>query len=504
VLFVAGSNQLMQVIHSARKRNAASLINYALPVILTGVCWYWGNGLSGEYWYLVWLAPIPTLASSFYYPTRLSFRLALVACLLGRLSWFTYLYTVMPLWLAVLLTAALAYAYARIAVHAGRQMVALYSGYSLFIYPVLMTALEFVVQIVSPDGTASSLAYTQADVLPIIQIASLTGSLGITFLVSLFPSLCAYGWLAYHRRKKRIAYAIAAAVSLYGLTLFYGYYRLANPLVGSPIKAGLVALNEPVHYVTQQRNEQPIHAGLAEYMRVIASLADAGADVVLLPETAFRLTSENKPLVMATLQHIATENGIQLIAGLADYSQSSNRNAAVVIDPNGNIKADYTKNHLVRGFERQFTPGHQIGLFLLDTVPAGVAICKDLDFPEHIRAYGLKQAAIMFVPANDFVVDDWLHARMAILRGVENGCSVVRAAWQGRLTISDPFGRILAEANSSTGRKTALLGTVPAIHQATLYTRIGNAFGLLMLLVASYFFWLFRANRITEQVGQTL
>ncbi|GAB3755561.1 hypothetical protein [Spirosoma pomorum] len=121
----------MQIIHLARKRNITSLINFALPIILTGACWYWGNGLSGEYWYLVWLAPIPTLVSSFYHPTRLSFRLALVACLLGRLSWFTYLYTVMPLWLVVLLTAALAYAYARIAVYAGRQMVTLQAGYSL-------------------------------------------------------------------------------------------------------------------------------------------------------------------------------------------------------------------------------------------------------------------------------------------------------------------------------------------------------------------------------------
>ncbi|GAB3755558.1 nitrilase-related carbon-nitrogen hydrolase [Spirosoma pomorum] len=367
-----------------------------------------------------------------------------------------------------------------------------------------MTALEFVIQLSSPDGTASSLAYTQANVLPISQMASVTGSLGITFLVSLFPALCAYGWLVYQQRKKWLTQAVGFAGLLYALAVFYGYHRLGNPLPGSRIKAGLVVLDEPVHYVTQQRNEQQIRTVLREYARSIKQLAYAGADVILLPETAFRITSENKLLVMTTLQHIATKNGIQLIAGLADYSQSAKRNAAVVIDSNGNTRTDYTKHHLVRGFERQFTPGHQIGLFPLDTIPAGVATCKDLDFPEHIRAYGLKRAAILFVPANDFVIDDWLHARMAIFRGVENGCSVVRAARQGRLTISDPFGRVLAESNSSTGRKTALLGTVPTFYQATVYTRIGNSFGLLMLLVAGCFFWLVRVNRTTEQAGQTL
>ena len=49
----------------------------------------------------------------------------------------------------------------------------------------------------------------------------------------------------------------------------------------------------------------------------------------------------------------------------------------------------------------------------------------------------------MLVPAYDFDRDASLHASMAVLRGVEGGFSVVRAARHGLLTVSDRYGRIV-------------------------------------------------------------
>ena len=56
-----------------------------------------------------------------------------------------------------------------------------------------------------------------------------------------------------------------------------------------------------------------------------------------------------------------------------------------------------------------------------------LAICKDLDFPITIRGDAQKGIRLMMVPAADFESDGWIHARMSILRGVENGFAVVRA-----------------------------------------------------------------------------
>ena len=136
------------------------------------------------------------------------------------------------------------------------------------------------------------------------------------------------------------------------------------------------------------------------------------------------------------------------------------------------------------GFESQFAPGNETGLFLLEGLQAGTAICKDLDFPAHLRKYGRNNTEIVCVPAWDFVQDDWLHSRMAILRGVENGFSEVRAARQGRLTISDCFGRVNSEASSIHKKNVSLLGEVTLLKKNTIYSRFGDWFGILNLVAA--------------------
>ncbi len=471
-----------------------------LFVLLPGACWYWGNGLSGDYWYLVWLAPIPTLISPAYTDRKTSFLFAFVACLMGRLSWFVYLHTVISPLLAGLLTGALAYAFARIAVYSGVQLSTKRNWRSLFTYPVLMTAFEYVVLTCSPDGTATSLAYTQSDVLPIIQIASLTGTPGITFLVSLFPALCAFCWLAGQQRT-RIFQAAGLALLTYGSVLGYGLYRLRTPMPSATLHAGMVVLDETKHYTDQQDSQPQMRTVLADYERAITAVAATGAQVILLPETAFRLTSLTDSLVMNSLRHLAKRTNTRLIVGLADYSQPDAHNTAVVIDANGGLLTIYTKRHLVRGFESQFSAGQQAGLFSIDTLQAGVAICKDLDFPGTIRDYGQARTAVLFVPANDFKIDDWLHARMAILRGVENGFSVVRAARQGRLTISDSRGHVLYETKTTIGNQAQLIGTVPLSEGTTLFVYAGNWFGLLNLIVAFFLSLFPRLRTLASRVN---
>jgi apolipoprotein N-acyltransferase len=90
----------------------------------------------------------------------------------------------------------------------------------------------------------------------------------------------------------------------------------------------------------------------------------------------------------------------------------------------------------------------------------------------------------LLVPAWDFVADGWLHGRMAILRGVEDGFSIARAPKQGILTVSDDRGHVLAERASSAAPFATLVASVPVVNQPTLYARSGNWFPLLDLPVA--------------------
>jgi apolipoprotein N-acyltransferase len=119
-------------------------------------------------------------------------------------------------------------------------------------------------------------------------------------------------------------------------------------------------------------------------------------------------------------------------------------------------------------------PGRHAGFLSADQA---VAICKDMDFERMLRADARRGTTrILAVPANDFIADDWIHARMAVMRGVENGFAVVRSASNGLETISDAQGRILASARTYAPGLTVIRARVPLGPGPTLYTRIGDVF----------------------------
>jgi apolipoprotein N-acyltransferase len=75
---------------------------------------------------------------------------------------------------------------------------------------------------------------------------------------------------------------------------------------------------------------------------------------------------------------------------------------------------------------------------------------------------------------------------MAVMRGVESGFSVVRAAKQGYLTVSDGRGRILAESRSDTAPFSTVVADVPVEHDTTLYLLLGDWFAWLALAIAAF------------------
>ena len=70
----------------------------------------------------------------------------------------------------------------------------------------------------------------------------------------------------------------------------------------------------------------------------------------------------------------------------------------------------------------------------------------------------------------------WLHARMAMLRGVENGFALVRSAHHGLLSVSDDRGRTVALRAAAPQGMSAVVAAVPLGSGPTLYTRLGDLF----------------------------
>ena len=170
-------------------------------IIFSGLCWYFSNGLRGDFWYLLWIAPVPILIVSLRVTGKMAFVISFIAYLIGRLSWFTYLVSVATLVPAIVFTIAFAFFFSIIITFTRQSVLKSSTWYAVLAFPVFFTAFEFLLMKFSPDGSAGSISYSQANVLPVIQIASITGILGITFLVTFIPSAIAIG---YHFRREII------------------------------------------------------------------------------------------------------------------------------------------------------------------------------------------------------------------------------------------------------------------------------------------------------------
>lgn len=159
---------------------------------------------------------------------------------------------------------------------------------------------------------------------------------------------------------------------------------------------------------------------------------------------------------------------------------------ALVFSREGKLIAEYDKRHLVPILEGAFASGDTPGVFAGPGGPWGVAICKDLDFPAWLRAYGQRGVRFLAVPAWDFVRDGRLHSRMAVVRGVENGFTIARSAQEGVVTFSDAYGRILGERSSATDPQ--IVQSISPGPGATVYTRYGDWFGWANLVLLSGLF----------------
>ena len=362
--------------------------------------------------------------------------------------------------------------------------------------PVFFTAFEWLLINFSPDGTATSIAYSQSDFLQLIQIASLTGILGITFIVTFIPSVLAVGWCYRKDKTKLLPLSIFSFLILISVFLF-GVFRINSDFNKNTIPVGLVVLGEETHSINDVNFQNEIQH-IKNYAQEITSLAQKGAKIIVLPERAININQNIDSVATNIFRDTAKQNKVFIVTGYTNLKNDKERNSSLVIDDNGNVLTDYNKVHLVKVLEDRFTPGSQIGLFDFNKTQAGTAICKDLDFPKYIKNYGENNTALLFVPAWDFVVDDWLHSRMAILRGVENGFSIIRTARQGRLTISDTYGSVVAEENSSNGKATTLIGQVSLTRTNTFYTQYGEWFGY-AIIAASIFFIILTILRKEKQ-----
>lgn len=458
-------------------------LHVAVCILASAAAYYVSIGL-GELWPAAWVAPVPLLWLAYRTGWPVAAASALTASFLGNLNLLTLLTTIAPTPIVIAALFAPA-AICAAAVLASRAAVRRLPPFvAVLAFPAVLTAAEFLLSLVSPHGTIHSIAYSQTDVLPLLQIASVTGVWGMTFALAILPSAIAVGITT-----SSATAAVPAVIALL-LTLGWGALRVHHHPDEARIRVGLVATDDNIHQVFATEEREIALKVAGEYAARIARAAGRGARIVILPEKLVGITPQDAPEVLQVFSDAARASRVMLVAGVNRVGETPPRNVAVVIGADGTPLATYDKHHLLPGPEAGYQVGTRPVFFDGPSTRWGVAICKDMDFTAWLRRYGRNDVRVLAVPAWDFVIDGRFHARMAIVRAVEQGFTLVRSAQAGLLTVSTAYGRVIAETPSAPGRGALLVADVPAGPGATLYTRRGDWFawsvvgGAFMLLVA--------------------
>jgi apolipoprotein N-acyltransferase len=369
----------------------------------------------------------------------------------------------------------------------------------------------------------------------LIQITSLTGVYGLSFLIVLVNAVLAEeiaavrlnSWADHRHSASRLNLnMIIIAASLLGGSIIYGGWVVSHSLADEGIRVAVVQGNIPQDQKWDQTYRNQI---LARYMTLTRDAAAGKPTLIVWPETAVPGDVQHAPALLEELGGLARESGSYLLVGSAANAKFAENklagkkfNSLVLLSPDGTIAGEYRKQILVpfgeytplKGIVRwseavaaprqDILAGDRSTLFTMGSLSFGATLCWENVFPDLFREFVKGGARLMINSTNEAWFGDtaapYQFLAMSVFRAAENRIAVVRSANTGISAFIDPYGRIVEQLKGADGKSVflegALTGTVPLSKGPTFYTRYGDVFAfcqtaacVLILLYALLIKW---------------
>jgi apolipoprotein N-acyltransferase len=374
------------------------------------------------------------------------------------------------------------------------------------VFPLAFTSLDWFMSLLKAITTHGSSAYSQYPILLLIQVISITGMWGLTFLIAWFASLVNTCWEASFRWQKiwgklAVFSGVMLAVLIFGgLRLGFSQNHpsaISNPnivvatVTNEAIFEPLTSMNLGTFYQSSDSERAAVRPKFEAvnnimFDRIEAALRD-GAQIVVTQETAGLILEEDKTQVLERASSLASQYHAYLDITLWVLSCTQAlpyiHNQTFLIDPEGQIQWAYEKTHPVFGSENFIVFSGTGQLPILDTSLGrmSTAICNDLNFPALLRQAGQNHVDILIAPFNDQPDISTQDPAEAAFRAIENGVSSIRAAGRGLSMIIDPEGRVLASQDYFTTDSHVMVAALPVHSETTLYSRMGDWFAYICI-----------------------
>ena len=386
------------------------------------------------------------------------------------------------------------------------------------------------------------LAHTQYQHPVIIQIASVFGTYGVSFLIVLVNSAVTAIVIAVANRVKflkppfyqslsnrGLGVILGAAGVCVALALVYGYMIVNQTVAGTPIKLAVVQGNIEQNKKWDRNYYKFI---MQTYRNLTLSAASKRPTMIVWPETATPGSISRHLGMYHQLKLIATEADAYLLFGSAQGAKFAKKetdkskyvNSAFLIPPGKKKEKTqrYDKIRLLPFGEYlphketipwsylkvpdvgNYIPGNEYTVFDHPKFRFSVTICWENLFPGHVREFVKNGAQFIINLTNEAwfgkTAAPYQFLSMSVFRAVENRIYIVRCANTGVSCIIDSNGRILDRVKDENGKdifiRGILSGEVATREAQTIYTHYGDWFAWFSAISAFAFilFALIRKN----------
>lgn len=405
--------------------------------------------------------------------------------------------------LAAFLVSAYVGAYFSVAAAAAHRLESRFGARGLWLFPVVWTALEMARSHLFTGFPWMLLGYSVAGSVVLRQAADLAGVLGLSFLLAL-------SGVSVYLAGKRLSegFSVKAAIPLIpgimALLFLILYGRAGSVAPDGPA----VPLSEVKVAVAQGGIDQAVKwdpekqlATLEIYKELTRQARDAGAQLVVWPETAAPFFYGWEAELSRRLDAIAVSGGVPIIFGAPWFDPADGGkfyNSVFHMDSRGVVLGRYDKRHLVpfgeyiplrsvlfflrklTAGDEDFSSGTGPALFRFGGRPFAASVCYEALFPGLTREGVLGGATWLVNVTNDAWFGDTVaphqHLAMARMRCVEFRRPMVRAANSGISAIIDADGGFAASLGLF--RRGILVAAIRPATGETVYAKTGEIFGI--------------------------
>ncbi|MFH1710298.1 MAG: apolipoprotein N-acyltransferase [bacterium] len=332
----------------------------------------------------------------------------------------------------------------------------------IFLIPFVWAAIEWIRSIGPYGVTGGGLGYSQADFLMVLQVASVAGVYGISFLIVFFNEAVAGALL-----DKKIG-NLGIAILILTLAVVFGNYKIsAFKESGKAINIAVVQANISQDTKLDYRRAYEI---VNIYEMMSRKAASSRPDIVIWPETAVTTYLFETSTMLSKVQDLVAGSNSFYLIGTPYREKGRIYNSVAAFSKKGRMIGRYDKQRLVPFgeylplrplfyrllqedplFAQDYNSNPDPNIINLDGVRVGAVICFESTLPYLVRDKVKQGAQFILVVTNDAWFFDssalYQHIQAAQVRAVESGRYVVQAANTGISAIIDPVGRVVARSN---------------------------------------------------------